>query len=154
MNTKDIQLDMPTLPWRDAKGEDALPVGGGDMLATMFAGQEQLLEKYEDIERRNMAHVVTQANRGALDDRVVQMRIKDLAYRTVEELSEATNCLKNKPWKNTFVATDVDHFKEELADALHFFLELIMTAGISAEELFSLYFRKHHVNQFRQESNY
>lgn len=151
MNTQDIELDYSKLPWQ-ASPEWAFD--HGDLLLTIFAGQEQLIEKYEKIERRNGAHTVPKGVRGALDDRVVQMRLKDLAYRTVEEISEATNCLKNKPWKNTFVATDENHFKEELADAFHFFIELCQTAGMSAEDLFTIYFRKHHVNQFRQESNY
>ena len=125
-----------------------------DMLELIFAGQRELMEKYELIEARNGAIVVLSDSRGEIDDREVQMRLKDLAYRTIEELSEATNCLKNKPWKNDMVKTDRAHFYEEIADALHFFVEFCVTAGITAETLFDLYFRKHQVNQFRQRSNY
>lgn len=112
------------------------------------------MDKYERIERKNGALVVDPEQFGLIDDRQVQMRLKDLAYRTVEELSEATNCLKNKPWKDSFIATDKEHFEEELADALHFFVELLITAGLSPEDVFLLYFKKHHVNQFRQRSRY
>jgi hypothetical protein len=112
------------------------------------------METYEEIEQRNGAVVVEARSFGVVDAREVQIRMKDLAYRVVEELSEATNTLKNKPWKQTFVATDVPHFHEELADAFHFFVELLITAGISAEDLFKLYFLKNAVNQFRQESKY
>jgi hypothetical protein len=41
-----------------------------------------------------------------------------------------------------------------LADALHFFVELCITAGMSAEDLARIYHRKHAVNKFRQRSNY
>lgn len=150
MNTKDIQLDLDALPW----GHTSLRNNEGDLLATIFAGQEELMEKYHEIEKRNGCVVVEPELRGEIDDRDVQMRVKDLMERCIEELMESANTLKNKPWKNTFVATDRDHFYEELADALHFFIELCITVGLDADSLFKLYFRKHAVNQFRQESNY
>lgn len=124
------------------------------MLATIFAGQRGLMDTYEDIERRNGAVVVEPEFFGEVDDRKVQMRLKDLAWRVCEELSEATNTLKNKPWKQTFVATDIPHFQEEVADALHFFVEFLVTAGFTPETIFKTYFRKHAVNEFRQESKY
>ena len=173
INTTDIELQMEKLPWESSDLTSNLPGimstvrrgimstvrrdSGGrpvDMLATIFAGQHQLMETYEEIERRNGCVVVRPEYFGAVDDRQVQMRLKDLAYRVIEELSEATNTLKNKPWKQTFVATDVDHFQEEIADALHFFVEFLITAGMTAEDIFKMYFRKHAVNQFRQESKY
>lgn len=126
----------------------------GDMLATIFAGQRSLMETYDPIERRNGAVVVDPEFFGELDDRKVQMRLKDLAWRVTEELSEATNCLKNKPWKQTFVATDVPHFQEEVADALHFLVEFLVTAGFTPEMIFKTYFKKFAVNQFRQDSKY
>ena len=50
--------------------------------------------------------------------------------------------------------TDVPHLKEELADALHFFVEACIFIGMDAAELFSYYMRKNKVNQFRQNSKY
>lgn len=126
----------------------------GDLLRTIFEGQHDLIAKYHEIEHSRGALVVDPGNFGEIDHRFVQWRIKDLAYRTVEELSEATNCLKNKPWKQSEVETDRVHFYEELADAFHFFIELCITAGMDAEDLALIYHRKHAVNQFRQRSNY
>jgi dimeric dUTPase (all-alpha-NTP-PPase superfamily) len=126
----------------------------GDMLQTIFDGQLELIAKYHDIEESRGALVIDPLNFGLIDSRFVQWRIKDLAFRMVEELTEATNTLKNKPWKQSEVTTDKVHFYEELADALHFFIELCITAGLSAEDLARIYHRKHAVNQFRQRSNY
>jgi len=126
----------------------------GDMLAGIFMGQRELMAKYHDIERKRGALTVDGEDFGELDHRLVQWRLKDLAYRTVEEIAEATNCLKNKPWKVSEVTTDRIHFYEELADAFHFFIELCITAGMDAEDLAKIYHRKHAVNQFRQRSNY
>lgn len=125
-----------------------------DWLEAIFDRQWELVKKYHDIERSRGALVVEPEMFGNLDHRYVQWRLKDLAYRTVEELSEATNCLKNKPWKQSEVLTDKDHFYEELADAFHFFIELCITAGLDAEDLTLLYLKKAEVNSFRQRSNY
>lgn len=152
MNTTDIELDWEVLPWTE-KEKAEIP-RGGDLLATIFAGQRQLMEEYDEIERRNGAVVPRPEFFGQLDAREVQIRLKDLAWRVTEEISEATNTLKNKPWKQTFVATDVAHFEEEVADALHFFVEFLITAGFTPETIFKVYFKKFAVNQFRQESKY
>jgi len=150
MNTKDIILDFQKIPWKSAN----MAEWGDDLLCTIWESQKHLIRKYHDIERRNGCVVIPEVNWGDLDDRYVQMRLKDLMQRCVEELGEAMNCLKNKPWKNSYVETDKPHFEEELADALHFFVELCLTAGVSAEDLFTLYMKKHAVNEFRQDSNY
>jgi len=49
---------------------------------------------------------------------------------------------------------DEIHLKEELADALHFFIEACILIGMDAEELFDIYMRKSEVNKFRQRSKY
>jgi hypothetical protein len=126
----------------------------GDLLQSIFEGQKELIAKYAEIERGRGALVVSPDQFGNIDHRFVQWRIKDLAFRMIEELTEATNTLKNKPWKQSEVPTDKDHFYEELADSFHFFIELCITAGMDAEDLALMYLKKHAVNQFRQRSNY
>ena len=128
--------------------------GSGNVLMAMFNRQTELMEKYESIEKKNGANVVEPDQFGELDLRNVQSRLKECAYRVVEELSEATNCLKNKPWKQDEVATDEAHYKEELADTFHFFLELLIVSGFDAKEFANYYFRKAEVNKFRQNSGY
>lgn len=136
VNTKDIETEAP---------ED------GDMLENIFARQAELKDKYEPIEQANGR---TRPASRDLDDYAYQRYIKEGAYRIVEELSEATNCLKNKPWKQTPVLTDRDHYFEEISDALHFFVEFCQDSGLSAKDLYRLYFKKSEVNKFRQESKY
>ena len=93
-----------------------------DMLKAIFARQKELEEKYHDIEKGNGAHVLPLP----LDIHTFggQERARLLIYRVAEELFEAGNCLRNKAWKQSQVPCDVDHFQEELADALHFVVRL------------------------------
>lgn len=126
----------------------------GDLLRLIFARQVELMVQYHDIEKERGALVVDHEDFGEIDHRFVQWRIKDLNARSIEELMEAMNCLKNKQWKQSEVATDKVHFYEELADAFHFFVELCITAGMDAEDLALMYLKKAEVNSFRQRSKY
>lgn len=126
---------------------------GLDMLEAIFQKQRQLIEKYHPIEAAN-GLLQTHDVPVNLDDAKGQARLKDMTWRVVEELGEAMNCLKNKPWKQTQMETDKDHYLEEIADAFHFFIELCITSGLDAKGLYDLYFRKNQVNQFRIRSNY
>jgi len=125
----------------------------GDKLEFIFNRQMELLKKYLDIEEKN-GLVHTKDVPVNLDSFQGQARLKDFAWRITEELGEGMNCLKNKPWKQTFVPTDGEHFKEELIDAFHFFVELLISTGIGADELVNYYSRKSQVNKFRIDSNY
>lgn len=136
MNINDIETEAP---------ED------GDWLKNIFARQQELEDQYEPIEAANG---FPRPASGNIDDYARQRYIKDGAYRAVEELSEATNCLKNKPWKTTPVLTDRDHFFEELADFLHFTIRMFIICGLTAEDVYKLYFKKSEVNKFRQRSDY
>jgi hypothetical protein len=136
MNISDIDTEAPT---------------DGDWLRNIFARQQELEDSYSPIETANGFPPPVS---GDLDDYARQRFIKDGAYRLIEEISEATNCLKNKPWKTTPVLTDRDHFYEEMADAWHFFIRLNIIAGITAEDAYRLYFKKSEVNKFRQRSDY
>ena len=138
----------------NVKDFEHIQIPDGDMLGMIFTAQAVLIERYHNIEKGRGAIVVEPQNYGKLDNRFLQWRLKDLAFRCIEELTEATNTLKNKPWKQSEVPTDAVHFYEEVADALHFFIEFCITAGMSAEDLARVYHRKHAVNQFRVESKY
>lgn len=138
MNIHDVEKKLPKVP---------------DMLEAMFKWQDELMRKYYDIEEK-AGLLQTEDLPVDIDSPAGQARLKDLAWRITEELGEAMNCLKNKPWKQTHMPTDIDHFYEELSDFLHFSLELFITAGLDARKLFALYFLKAEINKFRQRSGY
>lgn len=70
-------------------------------------------------------------------------------------LSRACNKLKNKPWKQTQVLTDIFNFNLNMGATFMFFLRLCHEYGVRDEvELYKLYFRKSEVNKFRQRSKY
>lgn len=80
-----------------------------------------------------------------------------LALRTglfTEALATTCNTLKNKPWKQSQMLTDVDYFRHKLCDAWYKFIQICIQADISPTYLFNLYFKKSEVNKFRQRSNY
>ncbi len=125
----------------------------GDKLETIFKRQLELIEKYHVIEKAN-GLLITEDVPVDLDSAKGQQRLKDFAWRVTEELGEAMNCLKNKPWKQTQMETDKEHFVEEIADAFHFFIELCILIGLDAESLTNIYLKKSEVNKFRQRSQY
>jgi len=74
--------------------------------------------------------------------------------RFTESLAKTCNCLKNKPWKQTQMVTDVDYFRNNLVEAWTRFIQICISAKIPDQYLFELYFKKSEVNKFRQRSNY
>uniref|UniRef100_A0A6H2A3R9 Putative dUTP diphosphatase n=1 Tax=viral metagenome TaxID=1070528 RepID=A0A6H2A3R9_9ZZZZ len=124
----------------------------GDMLKAIFSRQKELEEKYHDIEASNGALVLSIPL--DLNTFSGQERTRLLIYRIAEELFESGNCLRNKAWKQSQVPVDIDHFLEELADGLHFYIQLFIELGLTSEDVCSLYFKKSEVNKFRQRSNY
>lgn len=138
VNIKDIKTEAPS---------------EGDWLQNIFSRQRELMEKYDEIEKRN-GLLLYEGVPVDLHDRRGQFRIRELIRRCVEELFEASHTLKNSAWKNSHVLTDTDHFYEEVADAFHFIVELCIATGLDAEDLYKIYFKKSEVNKFRQASNY
>lgn len=79
-------------------------------LEMVFSEQERLMAKYQDIEGR--AHDLN------LDTREGQTVVKDFLWRITEEIGEALDSELGD-----------DHVREELADALHFLIELSIISG-------------------------
>ena len=84
-----------------------------------------------------------------------QRLIKELIFAMIEEMAEASFILKNRAHRFTD-HTDVDfaHFKEELADAYSYFVEICKYAGISAQELYEEYCRKNNTVKERIRTGY
>ena len=122
------------------------------LLTAIFEKQKALHEKYVDIESKK--GILTSAGPVDINTCTGQQVLKDFMWRVTEEIGETANCLKNKPWKQSEILTDEAHYREELIDALHFFIELLILSGFDAQMLYDYYFKKNQVNQFCQESKY
>lgn len=109
----------------------AVPV---NIWRAIFEKQWELAIKYKDIE--NMGDLLDTRERN-IDTPKGQKWIKDFAWRVSEELAEgfeAVELLKEIKFGDTQSQIDLqEHFREELADALHFLVELTIIAGYDYE---------------------
>lgn len=124
----------------------------GDLLKFLMETQAEHEVEYINIERR-LGHGVPEWPLN-VNDRHAQQYFKDGVYRCIEELSEATNCLRNRPHTQSEHVTDEEHFVEELSDAFHYFLRLFVMLGMTYEDIVKVYFKKSEVNKFRKATNY
>lgn len=85
---------------------------------------------------------------------VSQLLMGYKVFEIIQALGLAANCLKNKPWKQSHVLTDRDKFYYYLHSAFFNFISFCKSAGLTADSLYNMYFRKNQVNQFRQRSGY
>lgn len=85
-----------------------------------------------------------------------QKLLKDITHHMMDELFEAAQHLKNaKSHRATELPhVDRDAYKEELADALHLFFELVIASGISIDELYDTYIAKGIINVSRINGGY
>ena len=145
-----------TIPWTTSgKVIDEMWAGDGetdpiaeavpDMLETMFAQQRITMDRLWPREIKNGSVPVHPSQFGKVDERNVQGRLHEGYGYLVRELSEAMQHLTNKPWKERMTPVNVDEFQEEVVDALHFFIEFCIVAGIDAETLFQRYFAKNQI---------
>ena len=119
-----------------------------DRLSDMFRRQEEFMRVLKDADKMPEWPIDITSKFG-------QRHIKEVNANMVAELFEAMYILKNRPHRFTD-HTDVDfgHFKEELGDALAFFMELCIMAGISADELYEEYCRKNQIVKQRAQEGY
>ncbi len=85
-----------------------------------------------------------------------QRFLRSITFDAIEELIEANQHLKNR---KAHRATDLPEFDrkkyvEELCDAMHFFIEIIIASGIERHEFCRAYFSKGEVNEKRIQSGY
>jgi len=80
-----------------------------------------------------------------------QQLLKDIRNHMMEELFEAGQHLKNsKQHRITDIKQfDRDEYLEELADALHLYIELLIASGITPDEIYDAYMKKGAVNEHR-----
>lgn len=69
-----------------------------------------------------------------------------------QECAESVDSLNWKWWKKG--DDDWDNIKVELVDILHFWVSMCTVAGLSAEDVIELYFKKNDLNFKRQDEGY
>lgn len=84
-------------------------------------------------------------------DKMEYIRTQILAL--TDELHEAMAETGWKPWASSN-HINVEAFKGELVDAWHFFMNLMLSVGMTSEELFQAYVGKNAVNHLRQDQGY
>lgn len=122
-----------------------------DMLCTMFAQQRDHMQSYMAINEDAWPAPETW---GDLEYPRLQASLRENAGYVVEELYEAINLLKNKPWKQSQVPVDWKEFREEIADVWHFLIQFHILAGVDPLDIFEEYFRKSLINENRREQGY
>ena len=83
-----------------------------------------------------------------------QDKIKKIAYYMIEELMEAMNLLKNRPWTSSEQIVDLNHLDDEISDFILFTITLLQMLGYTPEKLVDIIIRKYKVNLFRIKTNY
>lgn len=127
----------------------------GDILGAMLAKQRQNMIEYQPKYLANDESIAPEALWGNLDFRCTQNAIREANLYLIEELMEAQNLLKAKPWKESFKATDPDAYWEEIADAIHFFLELLIYSGLDTpDKIYDAYMAKTRTNEIRRATGY
>ena len=76
--------------------------------------------------------------------------LQRMTLAMVSELAELIGEVNFKWWKDP-KPVDPDRVRDELADILHFFVGMCLSAGLTAEELFARYAAKNRVNFQRQD---
>lgn len=100
-----------------------------DKLISIFLRQKELMEKYHTIEEKaGVGYGLLAGRVFHLDDQRSQELCKNFAWRISEELAESFEA---------GLQDDIHHAKEELADALHFLVELWIICGIDPADVFN-----------------
>lgn len=72
--------------------------------------------------------------------------IRQTVLCATDELHELLHEVHWKPWKEGHGIRDVEAYREELADVVHFVLDLYLAAGLTGDDLVNDYVSKHHEN--------
>lgn len=90
-----------------------------------------------------------------LSTKAGQKIVKEMVWSLVEEMAEASYTLKNKGHRLTDVKEfDKAHYKEELVDALSFWMEICIFSGFTADEMYIEYCKKNRIVRERLENGY
>ena len=112
-------------------------LGEGDTLELLFSEQRRFMELLQTERGFPMFPVDLATKPG-------QKLVKDISHDCMHELFEAVHLLRNsKSHRKTDVSEfDREAFLEELADVLHYLIEVMIVAGISPKEIYEAYMKK------------
>ena len=118
------------------------------MLFDMFERQSKFMELLKDNDKMPEWPIDITSKPG-------QRLIRETLLNMIEELMEASFCLRNKMHRVTDVRViDVEHYKEELGDALAFFMEICILSGISPQDMYDEYCKKNAIVVKRLKDGY
>lgn len=80
--------------------------------------------------------------------------VEEANYKVIQYLSNSMNCLKNKPWKESHMLTDLPKYYLNLYRGFEAMMQALFNAGMSQTEVYVMYCLKNKVNKFRQRSKY
>ena len=86
------------------------------------------------------------------DPEAVSKYIREVVLCATDELHEVLAEVHWKPWKDSVGIKDIDKYREEMADVLHFILDLYLAAGLSGRDIILDYMAKHYENLERNSS--
>lgn len=93
-------------------------------------------------------------NPGEFEDNEERIQfIKDMILALTDELHEMLGEVGWKPWATTNHINE-EAFKNELTDAWHFLMNLMLVMNMSADELYARYLAKREKNIKRQDDGY
>lgn len=119
-----------------------------DMLQKIFVKQQEFMEMLREHDKFPEYPVDLTTKPG-------QRFVREIAFNLIEELMEASFCLRNKMHRLTDESSfDRPHYVEELGDALAYFIEICVVSGITADELYTEYSRKNRVVRERLQKGY
>lgn len=131
----------------DVKNEIEVPE---DIFADIFKRQHDLAVKYRVIEIKNGFWCPNLDDVEHIDSAQLQNWIKNMFWRTTEEIAEALEkiplCIQNSmvltrdDWVRDWDKDpDLRHFFEEMADALHFLVEVSLTVELNPSILSNMW---------------
>jgi hypothetical protein len=91
-----------------------------------------------------------------MQSKLGQQACREAGIGCIEEFFESLANLKNWKKHRATEVKDLDRaaFLEEMSDSMHYFLEVLLLAGVSADEFFEIYMRKGETNIQRINEGY
>jgi hypothetical protein len=86
--------------------------------------------------------------------KVLRQQMKVYLWDITYWLQLARNTLKNKPWKQSHMLTDLGQYENALKKCAYSMFTFLAFSGFTKESLFHIYYKKNKVNQFRIKSKY